>query len=408
MILKNVRIMPDCHKGNGCCVGLTAKIDNKIFPRYVGFDIGCGISIYPLNIKLKRKKIPKIELLIRKCIPMGNDKNGIHMTNQLREIDWEWLEKVCTNDLNNLKLKKQKEYPDYKFPDKIDKDWIISMINRIGGNLKKDLKSMGTLGGGNHYVEINEDVDSVEPINYITVHSGSRNLGLKICKYHQSKIDNNCKFDWIEYNSKMKKIKKKYRSSKKVHEYEIKIKEEMKSSLHPLYLEGIEMLDYLVDMIVGQNIASLNRIIMIRNVVDNLVNESFDMSKIIETRHNYIDFDRFMLRKGSISAEDGQICIISLNMRDGILLCKGKGNPDWNYSSAHGCGRIMNRSYANRHLSMKKFIKEMKGVYSTSIRKETLDEAPMAYRDVGLVKKCLEGSVSILKQLVPVINCKGF
>ena len=168
------------------------------------------------------------------------------------------------------------------------------------------------------------------------------------------------------------------------------------------------MVDYFVDMIVGQNLASLNRIIMIRNVVENLLGEeAFNLDDILETRHNYIDFNRFMLRKGSISAEDGEMCIISLNMRDGVLLCKGKGNPDWNYSSAHGCGRIMSRGNASR-LSMKEFEKEMSNVYSTSVRKETLDEAPMAYRDVDLVKKCLRDSVEILKQLKPVINCKGW
>lgn len=403
MVLKNIRIMPDCHRGHGCCVGLTAKIEDKVFPRYVGVDIGCGISMYPLNIKLKRKKIPKIERLIREVIPMGFNK---HKVQQLRECDWKLLEERCSSDLCDLVNNIGKKYLNYKFPKKIDREWIEGMMKRIGCNIKNDIKSIGTLGGGNHYVEINEDIEGEK--NYITVHSGSRNIGYKICCYHQAIIDEGSKFDRIKYLNRLKKIDRNYKNSKVLKKLKDNVKEDMINNLHPKYLEGEEMLDYFVDMMVGQNLASLNRIIMIRNVVENLLGQDvFNLDDILETRHNYIDFNRFMLRKGSISAEDGEICIISLNMRDGVLLCKGKGNPDWNYSSAHGCGRIMSRGNASR-LSMKEFEKEMCNVYSTSVRKETLDEAPMAYRDTDLVKKCLIDSVEILKQLKPVINCKGW
>jgi len=403
--------MPDCHKGNGCCVGLTAKIDDKVFPSYVGVDIGCGISMYPLNIKLKRKKIPKIESLIRQVIPMGFKK---HQIQQLRDSDWEYLEEICSKDLENLILNVKDKYPSYEFPDNINREWIEGMMKKIGCNVKNDIKSIGTLGGGNHYVEINED--STGENNYITVHSGSRNIGYKICCYHQSIIDTGSKFDRkyvkklnkVDRKSKVSKVSKVSKGSKTVKQLKDEAKNDIINNIHPKYLEGNEMLDYLIDMIVGQNLASLNRTIMIRNVVEILLGEeAFDISNILETKHNYIDFNRFMLRKGSISAEEGEMCIISLNMRDGILLCRGKGNPDWNYSSAHGCGRIMSRGSASR-LNLKQFEKEMEDVYSTCVRKETLDESPMAYRDVDLVKKCLHESVEILKQLKPVINCKGF
>ena len=402
-ILQNIRIMPDCHKGHGCCVGLTAIIKDKVYPRYVGVDIGCGISMHPLNIKLKRRKLPKIEELIRYTIPMGCGRGGKHKKIQIKDEDWLWLKNKNNSDLAKLKNNITIEYNSY--PENMDKDWTINMLKRVGCNTGKDLCSIGTLGSGNHYVEINEDDDNN---NYITVHSGSRVIGSKICHYHQEIIDKNCKLNMIDYTMKIKEVRRKHKSRKKVKELETKIREDMMSNLHPKYLEKTEMIDYLVDMIVGQNIATMNRYIMIRNFVENLLGENiFELNNIIETRHNYIDFDRFILRKGSISAENDELCIISLNMKDGILLCKGKGNPDWNYSSAHGCGRLLNRAMASR-LNMKQFKKEMEQVYSTCVRKETLDESPMAYKNVDLIKSCLQESVTIIKQLKPVVNCKGF
>ena len=412
LILKHIRIMPDCHRGAGCCVGMTAQIQNRIYPRYVGFDIGCGISIYPFNVELTEESIPVIEKIIQKHVPMGSGEKGKNRQLQMLDSDWDYLREINNADLEFLKVKLAEKYPDYKFPEIIDKDYVTDMIKKIG-NLNNDLKSIGTLGGGNHYVEVNKG-DSTE--KYLTVHSGSRNIGASICKFHQDIIDNNSRFDYDAFKDEMKNVKRKFKDSKIIHEIEMELRNKMTDELHPRYLEDHEMIDYLIDMIVGQNLASLNRIIMIRNVIKNVPQEflsdsatthDFDPSKVIETKHNYIDFKRFMLRKGSISAEKGEQCVVSLNMRDGILLCEGKGNPDWNYSSAHGCGRILKRGSVNK-LSMSQFREEMKGVYSTSVRKETLDESPMAYRNVDLVKRCLKESVVILKQLKPIINCKGF
>jgi len=402
-ILKNVRFMPDCHRGVGCCVGLTGQIMDKVIPRYVGVDIGCGISTYPMNVKLKRRKIPKVERLIKELVPMGCGRGGIHRSIQLRDEDWVWLVTKSQEQIDKLKDIKQEEYPNYVFPE-IDIEWIHQMIKKIRGEPKRILCSAGTLGGGNHYVEVNEDDNEN---CYLTVHSGSRSLGFKVCKYHQNIINNNCKFDWMEFRRRMKEIKRHIKASDELLKAETQVKEQMYSELHPKYLEGTEMLDYLVDMIVSQNFATLNRNMMIRSVIINL-GYDWDPKRIIETLHNYIDMDRFMIRKGSISANEGELCIISLNMRDGILLCRGKGNPDWNYSSAHGCGRVLNRQKASSNLKMKDFVKSMEDVYSTSVRVETLDESPMAYRDVELVKECLKDSVDIIQQLRPIINCKGW
>lgn len=405
-ILKNIRIMPDCHRGHGCCVGLTAYIDDKIYPRYVGVDIGCGISMYPINIKLKPKKIIKVRELIHHVVPMGNTgRKAKHTSEQVREDDWEWLRGKNNSDLADLISAVGDRYPEYDMPEDLGKEYILNMLKRIGCKYKADILSVGTLGGGNHYVEVN--VDSRGEKNYITVHSGSRAIGRKICVYHQEIIERSSKFDWGAFNTESKKIRRKCKVSSKVKEMEDELFKRMKEDLHPKYLEGHEMLDYLIDMIVGQNLASLNRLVMIRNVVENLVNDPFNEDLMVETRHNYIDFNRFIMRKGAISAEKDELCIVSLNMKDGVLLCKGKGDPDWNYSSAHGCGRIMSRTSAGR-LNMKVFEKEMEGIETICVRKETLDESPMAYRDPELVKKCLVGSVEVIDQLRPIINCKGY
>lgn len=398
-ILSHIRIMPDCHCSVGCVVGLTAIIKNKIIPRYVGVDIGCGISLYPLDIKIKEKKYPKVEQLIRHVVPMGDGPEGVNKEIQIRDSDWDVILEESNSKLDLLKEK----FKNYDFPNKFDKEFISKMIDKIGGNYKKDLFSLGTLGGGNHYVEINSDEN--ENL-FLTVHSGSRNLGFRVCNYHQSKIDDYYKFKWSTFEKELKLKKTKNMNKKDIEKLEEGIISDLKENLHPMYLEGDEMIEYLLDMVICQSFASLNRLIMIRNIVENL-ESSFDKSLIIETKHNYIDFDRLILRKGSVSASKGERCIISLNMKDGILLCEGLGNPEWNYSSAHGCGRILSRKDASK-LNMKQFEKEMKDVYSTSIRKETLDESPMAYRNVDLVKKCLDGSVIILKQLKPIINCKGW
>jgi len=398
-VLSHMRFMPDCHKGVGCCIGATGIINDKIVPGYVGVDIGCGISMYYIGKNIRERRYPHINKIIHKCVPMGEGRHSIFMEPQINENDWEWLLDVCNNDLSKLKY----VFDEYEYLDEYTYDWIVNMIKKVRGNLKRDLCSIGTLGGGNHYVEVNKDD---EDNFYLTVHSGSRNLGARVCGYHQYKINGFCKMNLDRFNKKVKTIRRKNKNSKERYKLEENLKKEMENKLHPRYLEGQEMIEYLIDMIVCQNIATLNRTVMIRNVITELGLE-FNRDDIINTRHNYIDFNRFILRKGSISAEEGEQCIISLNMRDGILLCEGKGNSDWNYSSAHGCGRILTRQQALR-LNMKDFVKSMEDVYSTSVCKETLDESPMAYRDVELIKRCIGESVTIIKQLIPVINCKGY
>ncbi len=396
----HARFMPDCHKGSGCCVGFTNLIRNGIVPNYVGGDIGCGILSYNSGIVLREKKYKQIEETIRMMVPVGEK---VHENPIVDNLDNIYIKSNL--HLENLK-KLYPELSDFCYDD----NYFLELCKKIKCNKGHILNSLGTLGQGNHYFEINVNENNIA---YFTVHSGSRYLGQKVCNYHQGVLSAKTKFKYDVYEKKCKEIKKKIKDKKERKKAEEEMEKQMnldieKNKNEP-FLNQIEMKEYLVDMIFTQNYASENRKLMIQNVLGQLMFSGLNdfEGNYIETIHNYIDFDKMILRKGAVSAEEDEVCIISLNMRDGILICKGKGNEDWNYSSAHGCGRILDRK-STKCLTMREFEKEMKDVYSTSIKKETLDESPMAYRDVGLIKRCLNDSVIILEQLKPIINVKGF
>ena len=367
-VFEHIRVMPDCHSSPYCCVGMTCQINNKVIPQIVGGDIGCGISCYNLNKTIKEKQYPKYDKLVKSLIPMGEKTHATPIIND--EIMNNLYDK-CNVKLENLK----KKFPDYPFNDFLyNATYYKRLIQRAKSNVSSNnyLKSIGTLGGGNHYIEFNKEENGN---CYLTVHSGSRHIGQAICQYHQNKIKNNKNFDKKDFLNN--------------------------------YIENEDLVEYLIDMLFAQQFASLNRSIIIELICKNIGVE-FDSRKMIESIHNYIDFDRLILRKGAISAEANKLCIISLNMRDGILICKGKGNPEWNYSSAHGCGRLMSRRDARINFNMKNYRDSMKDVYSSSVCKETLDEIPDAYKEVELIKKHIGKSVDIVKQLFPIINIKGY
>lgn len=367
-VFENIRIMPDCHSSSYCCVGMTSKIEDKVIPQIVGGDIGCGISCLNLNTVVKEKHYGKIDNTIKALIPMGEKNHKVPITTE------EMMNTIyvkCNAKLEQLKQR----FPEYPFAQfKYNEHYYKRLIERAKSNVSSSnyLKSMGTLGGGNHYIEINQEENGN---CYLTVHCGSRHMGQAICNYHQEKITTK-----KEYN---------------------------KSEFLQNYLEETDMVDYLIDMVFAQEFASKNRTVIIERIC-NALGFLYNESRIIESVHNYIDFDRFILRKGAIAANKNDLCIISLNMRDGILLCKGKGNSEWNYSSAHGCGRLMSRKDARMTFTMKEYKEGMKDVYSSCICKETLDEIPNAYKDVELIKELIGDSVEIIKQLRPIINIKGY
>lgn len=323
-----IRIMPDCHKGAGCTIGTTMEIGEEICPNLVGVDIGCGILVVELgNIKVDFKKLDDV---ITKNIPLGFQINK----------EEEHLPRL--NDLN-IKLNENE--------------------------LLRAKKSIGTLGGGNHFIEIDEDE---EQNKYLIIHSGSRNFGYNIASEYQKIAIENKK--------------------------EVELPNDLAT------LKGKLAKQYLEDMIIAQEFASKNRERMANIILEKM---DWDEKEKWETIHNYINIDEGILRKGAISAKKGEKILIPLNMRDGCLICVGKGNDEWNNSAPHGAGRIYSRTKARNKLDLDEFKKDMKGIYSTSINKKTLDESPRAYKNSKEIIEALDATCEILKHIKVIYNRKA-
>lgn len=355
---ETIRIMPDAHAGKGCTVGTTMTITDKVTPNLVGVDIGCGM----LTIRLKEKFIDfaKLDEIIKNKVPSGF---SVH---QLPKSDFDFSELRCKNfvDIERAKL------------------------------------SIGSLGGGNHFIEVAKENSTGD--YFLIIHSGSRKLGGDVCKYYQDLAFKKSTDNQIQINELISKLKKEGR------EKEIK-SEISKIKTHDIdkdlcYLTGENFDNYMNDMIITQRFASRNRY-----EIANIIIREYGLSEWdrFETIHNYIDFSRMILRKGAVSAEKGETLLIPINMRDGSLLCIGKGNHEWNYSAPHGAGRLMSRSKAMKELSMNHFEKTMEGVYTTSVVESTLDEAPDAYKPMIEIMSTIADTVEIKSILKPLYNFKA-
>ena len=352
---EKIRIMPDVHVGKGCTIGTTMTITDKVTPNLVGLDIGCGM----LTVKLDAKKIDfsKLDGVIKANIPSGFN---VH-SQQKMDFDFSGLRAKNHIDIERAKL------------------------------------SIGTLGGGNHFIEVGK---SKAGDFYLVIHSGSRKLGTDTCTYYQNKAIKNS--HTIDKKTVLKKLKEEGR--------EKEIKSEMKKLRKSLpdkdlaYLTGEYFSDYMNDMAIVQKYASLNR-----ETMADIILEKAGLKEIerFETIHNYIDFDRMILRKGAVSAEKGEKLLVPINMRDGSLLCVGKGNENWNYSAPHGAGRVMSRNQAKRELNMNDFKNTMKDVYSTSVKTSTLDEAPGAYKPLEEIKSTIVDTAEVLDIIQPLYNFKA-
>jgi len=351
-----IRIMPDCHAGAGCTIGTTMEIKDKITPNLVGVDIGCGM----LTIRLKETKIDlqKLDAIINKFIPNGFNTH----TEQKAEFDFD---KLIAKDLN---------------------------INRAK-------LSLGTLGGGNHFIEVGK---SSTGDLYLVIHSGSRNIGGQVAKYHQNIAIDRLTDDSKERNELIIKLKKEGRQNEIGMELKKLKKPEINKDL--AYLIGADYDNYMHDMELMQRYSVLNR----RTMADIILNEA-GLNEFVsfETIHNYIDFNRMILRKGAVSAEKDEILLIPINMRDGSIIAMGKGNEDWNYSAPHGAGRLMGRRQAHKNLSFDEFKEQMKDVYSTSVLTETLDEAPNAYKPMNEILEAIDETVSVIDIIKPIYNFKS-
>ena len=332
-----IRIMPDVHAGAGCTIGTTMTITGKIVPNMVGVDIGCGmlvVELYDRDIDLR-----KLDSVIHKFVPCGfaiHQKVPFSMSN-LNELH-------CIGDLL-----------DVSGQDQID--------NRFQ-------RSLGTLGGGNHFIEVDEDEKGIK---YLVIHTGSRNLGKQVADHYQNIAIEDCSGNGIP--------------------------DEL------CYLSGQHMLDYLDDMRICQEYAQKNRFRIAEIIADKM-----DFRAVVkpwESVHNYLDLDAFILRKGAISARQGEKVIIPLNMRDGCILGIGKGNKDWNYSAPHGAGRTMSRSKAKKMIGLEEFTASMSGIYTTCVNESTIDESAFAYKPSQEIIDAIGDTVEITKIIKPIYNFKA-
>lgn len=366
-----VRIMPDVHQGMGCVIGFTADMGNKVIPNIVGVDIGCGmltVELGSIDIDL-----PKLDKIIHNKIPSGKN---VH------------------------------EGRKYKF-DKLQELYCIRDLK----DTRRIERSIGTLGGGNHFIELGVDKSDNK---YLVIHSGSRNLGKQVAEIYQRLAIDLCSGK-EEYFIQRKEIIKEYKEKGKRKEIQKVLKELEKQyqGLKPkypkalCYLTGDYRDKYLHDMKICQEYASLNREVMADIILSSLLGKGLDEFYHFETIHNYINFKDNIIRKGAISAYEGEKVLIPINMRDGSIIGIGKGNPEWNYSAPHGAGRLMSRNTAKEELNLQDFKESMKGIYSTSIHEGTLDESPLAYKPMEDIIKYIDETVKIIDTIKPIYNFKA-
>ena len=324
--------MPDVHMGAGSVIGTTMTITDKVVPNLVGVDIGCGLIVVELEDRVIDFK--KLDRVIKKSIPSGFE---------IRRNAHDNSKKV---NIYNLRAK-----------DKLD--------------LERGCLSIGTLGGGNHFIEINENENYQK---YLVIHSGSRNIGLQTAKHYQKLAHKTLKKEGIDLPRDL------------------------------AYLEGDNFDDYLHDIEIIQDLAFINRQTMAQVIIEEM---GFKVKETFQTIHNYIDTDRMILRKGAVSANVDEIFIVPFNMRDGSIILKVKGNPNWNYSAPHGAGRIMSRTEARKKIKISDFQKTMINVHTSSVSTHTIDEAPMAYKEPKEIMDSIHETAELIHTLKPLYNFKA-
>ncbi len=328
-----IRIMPDVHAGKGCTIGTTMTIGDYVVPNLVGVDIGCGMLT--VQLEEKRLNLPELDSFIRQNIPYGRD---------VRDRPHRSHGRINLEDLRCYK--------------KVD--------------TRRAKESLGTIGGGNHFIEVDKDEDGTL---YLVIHTGSRNLGLRVAELYQKKA----------YNA-------------------VGGRKQTEIPYELAYLIGEEKDDYLYDMAFMQRFAELNRRIIKEVILDGMKLREADS---FTTIHNYIDTDAMILRKGAVSAKKDERLLIPMNMRDGSLICTGLGNEDWNCSAPHGAGRRFSRTEAENSFTVSEFKKQMEGIYTTSVSKETLDECPMAYKPMDEILQNIGDTVRVERIIRPIYNFKA-
>ena len=346
----NIAIMPDTHAGEGCTIGTTMTLHGSVAPQLVGVDIGCGMHIVELgNVEINLEELDNI---IKTYIPSGRN---IH------------------------------ESPVCKF----------SAIALLKANVNEEYaqRSLGTLGGGNHFIEVDADENNNK---YLVIHTGSRHLGVEVCNYYKKIAES------IEYHPEL--IIEQLKNSGQQRLISEALKQYRSTCKAKNYLSGESYENYLHDMLIAQRYAILNRQIIASTILSRL---GLNAVSEWETVHNYIDLDSNILRKGAVSAKAGEKLLIPINMKEGSLICIGKGNKSWNYSAPHGAGRLMSRAQARNTLSVEEFKQSMSNIYSSTVCESTLDEAPMAYKPIEVITNDIKETVEVIARIKPIYNYKA-
>ncbi len=359
-----IRLMPDIHAGAGCTIGTTMTITDRVVPNLVGVDIGCGMET--VRLRETRLELQKLDKLIQAQIPSGFD---------IRATPHPYLEQI---DLSSLCCARHVD-------------------------LRRAERSIGTLGGGNHFIEVDRDEEGAL---YLVVHSGSRHLGVEVAKYYQEAgykaLSSPDKADVDALIARLKAEGREQDIQQELSRLKASASTDIPRAL--AYVSGELFTQYIHDMKLVQQFAALNRQAMVREIVRGM---KLHIEEQFTTIHNYIDTDQMILRKGAVSAAAGERLLIPINMRDGSLLCRGKGNPDWNFSAPHGAGRLMSRAQARQSFTVSAFKKEMADVYTTTVGKATLDECPMAYKDMKDILDNIGPTAEVEKIIRPIYNFKA-
>ncbi len=359
-----IRIMPDVHAGAGCTIGTTMTISDTVVPNLVGVDIGCGMEV--IRLKNRFVEVQQLDKAVNALIPSGFS---------VRSKAHSFAEEINLSEL-----------------------FCASRVD-IG----KAYRSLGTLGGGNHFIEADKGEDGSL---YLVIHSGSRHLGLEVASYYQEQA-------WKSLNSvpqdEIRSLIGRCREEGREQEIQSALKAlrdglECSVPRQLAYVSGSLFEAYIHDMKIVQRFAMLNRKAMAHELVKGM---KFKVDGEFTTIHNYIDTDSMILRKGAVSARSGEKLIIPVNMRDGCLLCTGKGNPDWNTSAPHGAGRLMSRKEARESFTVSSFRREMQGIYSTSVSSDTLDECPMAYKRMEDIMDNISPTVDVDEIIKPIYSFKA-
>lgn len=382
-----IRIMPDVHAGAGCVIGFTGNLGDKVIPNIVGVDIGCGMLVQPFDCRQEIDFHALNEYIVH-AIPSGRDfRDETYLPLPVSYIE---LYEEAKQLILQLRC--------YRYLKELDRLY----------------KAIGSLGGGNHFIELDKDDNG---LTYLVVHTGSRNLGKQVADYYQ-KLAVKDRSGWEKLMEEKNRLIEEYKNAGRKEELQNMVKK-LQKSFRPqkmdipqglCYVEGQIREDYLHDMRICQRWAKINRRLIVNLIMDFMISKDYlskaDLLESFESVHNYISDDN-LIRKGAISAQLGERCIIPLNMRDGSLICTGKGNEDWNCSAPHGAGRIMSRGQALELIDLNDFKRAMAGIYSETVSEKTKDESPMVYKPKDEILHNIQDTVTVDTIIKPIFNFKS-